>query len=93
MTTFAPRVSRAEGRSERDAELRAAALLAMLERFAYLVTNRDLGWDDDTVLDTLERRRAPRLLPSVTPWERCSLSGSSAGRRAGARTGSWPASR
>jgi AcrR family transcriptional regulator len=43
----------AEGRSERDAELRAAALLSMLERFAYLVTNRDLGWTDGTVLDTL----------------------------------------
>jgi AcrR family transcriptional regulator len=41
------------GRSEREAELRAAALLAMLERFSYLVTSRDLGWDEETVLDTL----------------------------------------
>ena len=29
------------------------ALLAMVERFAYTVTSRDLGWSEDDVLDTL----------------------------------------
>ena len=33
--------------------LRATALLAMVERFAYTVTSRDLGWTDEQVLDTL----------------------------------------
>jgi AcrR family transcriptional regulator len=33
--------------------LRATALLALVERFAYTVTSRDLGWTDDQVLDTL----------------------------------------
>ncbi len=43
----------ASGATDRQAELRAAALLAMLERFAFLVTNRDMGWSDDDALDTL----------------------------------------
>ena len=34
-------------------ELRATAMLALIERFAYIVTSRDLGWTDDEVLDTL----------------------------------------
>jgi AcrR family transcriptional regulator len=34
-------------------ELRATALLSLVERFAYTVTSRDLGWTDDEVLDTL----------------------------------------
>jgi AcrR family transcriptional regulator len=34
-------------------ELRATALLAMVERFAYTFTSRTLGWTDDQVLDTL----------------------------------------
>lgn len=38
---------------DHDPELRAAALLALIERFTYVVTSRDLGWDDDVVLDTL----------------------------------------
>jgi AcrR family transcriptional regulator len=41
------------GRNARDAELRGAALLSMLERFGFLVTARDLGHDDDAVVDTL----------------------------------------
>jgi AcrR family transcriptional regulator len=36
-----------------DPELAAAALLAMVERFTYFTGSRDLGWDDDEVLDTL----------------------------------------
>jgi AcrR family transcriptional regulator len=43
----------ASGATDRQAELRSAALLAMLERFAFLVTNRDMGWTDDDALDTL----------------------------------------
>jgi len=37
----------------RTLELRATALLSLIERFAYTVTSRDLGWTDDQVLDTL----------------------------------------
>jgi AcrR family transcriptional regulator len=33
--------------------LRATALLAMIERVAYTVNSRDLGWSDDDLLDTL----------------------------------------
>jgi AcrR family transcriptional regulator len=40
-------------KTSRSVELRATALLAMIERFAYTVTSRDLGWTDDQVLDTL----------------------------------------
>jgi AcrR family transcriptional regulator len=40
-------------KTSRSVELRATALLAMVERFAYTVTSRDLGWSDDQVLDTL----------------------------------------
>jgi len=36
-----------------DPQLRAAALLALIERFTYVVTSRDLGWDDDVMVDTL----------------------------------------
>ncbi len=43
----------ASGATARQAELRAAALLALLERFAFLVTNRNMGWTDDAALDTL----------------------------------------
>jgi AcrR family transcriptional regulator len=37
----------------RRVELQADALLALLERFCYVLTSRDLGWDDDKVLDDL----------------------------------------
>lgn len=43
----------APGLDERALELRAAALLAMLERTAFLVTTREFGWEDATVLDAL----------------------------------------
>lgn len=36
-----------------DAELASVALLAMIERFAYFVTSRDVEFDDGTVLDTV----------------------------------------
>jgi AcrR family transcriptional regulator len=39
--------------SSREVELRAAALLAMVERFSYVATSRDLGYDDDTLVDNL----------------------------------------
>jgi AcrR family transcriptional regulator len=34
-------------------ELRSAALLAMIERFAYVTTSRDLGFGEDVLLDNL----------------------------------------
>ncbi len=34
-------------------DLRPVALLALIERFAYVWTTRDLGWSDDEMLDTL----------------------------------------
>ncbi len=39
--------------SSREVELRAAALLALVERFAYVITSRDLGFDDDALVDNL----------------------------------------
>jgi AcrR family transcriptional regulator len=41
------------GDSQRGLELRSAALLAMIERFAYVTTSRDLGWGEDVLLDNL----------------------------------------
>jgi len=41
------------GDSQRRLELRSAALLAMIERFAYVTTSRDLGFDEDVLLDNL----------------------------------------
>ena len=41
------------GESERRLELRSAALLAMIERFAYVTTSRDLGFGEDVLLDNL----------------------------------------
>ena len=41
------------GEPTREVEVRAAALLAMLERFAYVVSSRDLGLDDAAVVDNL----------------------------------------
>jgi AcrR family transcriptional regulator len=41
------------GDSQRRLELRSAALLAMIERFAYVSTSRDLGFGEDVLLDNL----------------------------------------
>jgi AcrR family transcriptional regulator len=41
------------GDPPRAVALRAAALLAMIERFAYVSTSRDLGFGDDQLLDNL----------------------------------------
>jgi AcrR family transcriptional regulator len=41
------------GDSQRRLELRSAALLAMIERFAYVTTSRDLGFGEDVLLDNL----------------------------------------
>lgn len=38
-----------------QAELDAAALLAMIERFTYFTTSRSVGFEHDTMLDTLAR--------------------------------------
>ena len=40
-------------RPSRAVQLRSSAVLAMLERFAYVITSRDLGLDEDAVLDNL----------------------------------------
>ena len=48
----APRAAEVDARA-RAVELRADALLAMIERFSYVITTRDLGFDDDKVLDDL----------------------------------------
>ncbi len=58
--TSSPRGARgATGRGSvvdaRAVELRADALLAMIERFAYVITSRDLGFDPDQTLDDLAR--------------------------------------
>jgi AcrR family transcriptional regulator len=42
-----------EGDRPRQIELRSAALLAMIERFAYVTTSRDLGFGEDVLLDNL----------------------------------------
>ncbi len=42
-----------EGDSPRAVALRAAALRAMIERFAYVTTSRNLGFGDDRLLDNL----------------------------------------
>jgi len=39
--------------SDEEAALRAAALLALLERFSYMLSSRDLTLDRERVLDTL----------------------------------------
>ena len=41
------------GDSQGRIELRSAALLAMIERFAYVTTSRDLGFGEDVLLDNL----------------------------------------
>jgi AcrR family transcriptional regulator len=41
------------GHGTRQVELRSAALLAMIERFAYVTTSRDLGFGEDALLDNL----------------------------------------
>jgi hypothetical protein len=38
-----------------DSTASVAALMAMLERFSYAVASRDLGFDDDEMLDSLAR--------------------------------------
>jgi AcrR family transcriptional regulator len=38
---------------DHDAEVAAAAMLAMIERTTYFVTSRDLPFDDDELVDTL----------------------------------------
>jgi AcrR family transcriptional regulator len=43
----------AAGDSQRRLELRSAALLAMIERFAYVITSRDMGFGEDVLLDNL----------------------------------------
>lgn len=50
---FVTRIDEARPGHPHEAELTAAALLAMIERFTYFVTSRNLAFDDDQVVDTL----------------------------------------
>jgi AcrR family transcriptional regulator len=52
-TTLRASLTDGDGEPSRQVELRAAALLAMLERFAYVITSRDLGFDRDAAIDNL----------------------------------------
>lgn len=52
---LAPGSGRADRAARRAVELRADALLAMIERFAYVITSRDLGLDRDQTTDDLAR--------------------------------------
>jgi AcrR family transcriptional regulator len=47
------RVDEARPGRRHDAEVRAAAMLALIERFTYFLTSRNLGFDDDATIDTL----------------------------------------
>jgi len=51
--TGAGRSARTKAQRSRDVELRADALLALIERLSYVVTSRDLGFADDELLDDL----------------------------------------
>ncbi|MDZ7733378.1 MAG: TetR/AcrR family transcriptional regulator [Acidimicrobiia bacterium] len=52
-SSLVERISAADAPNVDDSELAAAALLALIERFTYFVTSRDLDLDDDAVLDNL----------------------------------------
>ncbi|MCX7620700.1 MAG: TetR/AcrR family transcriptional regulator [Acidimicrobiales bacterium] len=47
------RIEEARPGDHHQAEVSAAALLAMLERFTYFVTSRNLAFDDEAMVDTL----------------------------------------
>ncbi len=51
--TLRASMTKGDGEPSREIELRAAALLAMLERFAYVINSRDLGLDDEAIIDNL----------------------------------------
>jgi AcrR family transcriptional regulator len=51
--TLRDAVASTPGDPSRADELRSAALLALVERFAYVATSRDLGFDDAVLLDNL----------------------------------------
>ena len=54
--TRSSKASRAAASADaRVVQLRADALLAMIERFAYVVSSRDLGFDHDQMIDDLAR--------------------------------------
>ncbi len=53
--TLEQKIGAASDLPPREVELRAVALVAMIERFAYLVTSRDFGFDDEALVDTLAK--------------------------------------
>jgi AcrR family transcriptional regulator len=52
-TTLRASMAKVPNSAPRGIELRSAALLAMIERFAYVTTSRDLGFTEDALLDNL----------------------------------------
>jgi AcrR family transcriptional regulator len=52
---FVDQLRTSQGIDRRQAEIEAAALLAMIERTTYFVTSRNLDVDDDQMADTLAR--------------------------------------
>jgi len=52
-SSLVDRLTEARGLSAHEAQLHAAALLAMIERFTYFTTSRELPFADDDVVDTL----------------------------------------
>jgi hypothetical protein len=53
-SSLVTRIREADSPAVQSPELAAAALLAMIERFTYFITSRDLSFSgDDAALDTL----------------------------------------
>ena len=56
----------AAARPDDASATRAAAMLALVERFTYVVTSRDLGWSDDEIVDNLARLISRAFLAPAT---------------------------
>jgi AcrR family transcriptional regulator len=54
-SSLVARIEEARPGQARQSELEAAALLALLERFTYFFTSRNLGFADDDTVETLAR--------------------------------------
>jgi AcrR family transcriptional regulator len=53
MDNLQQRLAEADPKHLHDPEVATAAMLAMIERLAYFTSSRDLGFDDDAIVDTL----------------------------------------
>jgi AcrR family transcriptional regulator len=54
-SSLVARIDEARPGHAHQSELDAAALLALIERFTYFLTSRNLGFDDDDTVETLAR--------------------------------------